>query len=209
MKNTAPVIAKARAERRRYRRIRLNLPGKLFMPDTGQEIPCTVVDMSPGGAQVQCDVTLEKDARFVLYLDGFGRFEGEVVRADGYGCGLHFASTALKRERTAEQLTLFVNRGLVDATTMRRHDRSPTRGITRFTRSDGQIVPCEVLDLSLSGISLKTDIRPQVGEFVLVGQLAARVARHHAEGIGLEFVGATYNNADLLRTQLSMTRMAS
>ncbi len=206
MKNVEPVIAKARAERRKFRRIRVNVPGKLFLPDTGVEIPCTVMDMSSGGAQVHCDASLQKGTRFVLYVDGFGRFEGTIVRLDGYGCGLHFASTALKRERTAEQLTLFANKGMVDTTTLRRHDRAPTKGLTRFTRHDGQIIPCEVLDLSLGGISLKTEVKPPIGEFVLIGQLAARVARHHAEGIGLQFVGVNFNNAESVRDQLSMSR---
>jgi hypothetical protein len=206
MKNVEPVIAKARAERRRYRRIRVNVPGKLFLPDTGTEIPCTVMDLSPGGAQVHCDAALEKGTRFVLYIDGFGRFEGSIARLDGYGCGLHFASTALKRERTAEQLTLFVNKGMVDTTTLRRHDRAPTKGATRFTRYDGQIVPCEVIDLSLGGISLKTEVKPPIGEFVLVGQLAARVARHHTDGIGLQFVGVNFSSPESVRDQLAMTR---
>lgn len=206
MKNVEPVIAKARAERRRYRRVRVNLPGKLFIPETGQETPCMIVDLSPGGAQIDCDQTLEKGSKIVLYIDNFGRFEGTVVRADGYGFGVHFSSTALKRERTAEQLTLFVNKELVDTTVLRRHDRAPTKGVTRFTRYDGQIVPCEVLDLSVGGILLKTDVRPPIGEFVLIGQLAGRVARHHPQGIGLEFVGSIDKNTDSLRSQVILPR---
>jgi len=73
---------------------------------------------------------------------------------------------------------------------LRRHDRTPAKGFTRFTRSDGEMVKCEVLDLSLSGVSVKTDSRPPVGEFVLIGQMAGRVARHHDEGVGIEFVGS-------------------
>jgi hypothetical protein len=206
MRNIEPVIAKARAERRKFRRVRVNLPGKLFLPDSGQEMNCTVLDMSPGGAQIICDEALQKGDRFVLYIDGFGRFEGVIVRVEADGYGMHFASTPLKRERTAEQLILFVNRNLVDEKALRRNDRTPTRGITRFTRHDGTIVPCEVIDLSLSGISLKTDARPPIGEFVLIGQLAGRVARHHPDGIGVEFIGAPCSNTDALHAQLALPR---
>ena len=38
-------------------------------------------------------------------------------------------------------------------------------------------------------MSLRTDIRPELGEFVLIAQLAGRVARHHDQGIDIEFVG--------------------
>lgn len=206
MTDVEPVIAKARAERRRYRRVRVDLPGKLFVPADGTESTCMIVDLSPGGAQVQCEQVPEVDARIVLYVTNFGRFEGIVARRDGYGFGVRFNCTEKKRERIAEQLTLFMNRELVDEADLRRNERTPTKGLTRFTRSDGQLVPCEVLDLSMSGISLKTDIRPQIGEFVLIGQMAGRVARHHADGIGIEFVGGAAGNAERVRAQLALVR---
>jgi hypothetical protein len=63
-----------------------------------------------------------------------------------------------------------------------------------------------VLDLSVSGISVKTDVRPPIGEFVLIGQMAGRVARHHGEGIGIEFVGGGAGNTTGLRAQLAVMR---
>jgi hypothetical protein len=125
----------------------------------------------------------------VLYVDGFGRFEGRVTRPDDALFGVHFSCTALKRERTAEQLTLFLNKALVDETLLRRHERTSHKGFAKFTRADGQIVHCEVMDISASGVSLKTDMRPAIGEFVLIAQMAGRIARHHEQGIGIEFVG--------------------
>ena len=207
MKNIDPVIARAKSDRRRFRRVRVDLPGKLFVPADGQEHACTVIDLSPGGANVSCAAAdLSADSQVVLYVDTFGRFEGLVARRDGTNAGLRFVSTALKRERTAEQLTLFMNRALLDEADLRRADRTPTKGLTRFTRSDGQLVPCEVLDLSMGGISVKTDIRPPIGEFVLIGQLAGRVARHHENGIGIEFVGSSNNTADRLRAKIAVVR---
>jgi hypothetical protein len=50
-------------------------------------------------------------------------------------------------------------------------------------------VNCEIMDMSVSGVSLKTETRPPIGEFVLIAQVAGRVARHHTDGIGIEFVG--------------------
>lgn len=207
MKNVEdPVVTRARAERRRFRRVRVNLPGKAFIPTDRQEAECTVKDMSPGGANITCAMPLTPETQIVLYVDGFGRFEGTVARSDGNNTGVRFVSTALKRERTAEQLTLFLNRSLVDDADLRRDDRTPTKGLTRFTRADGQLVPCEVLDLSMSGISVKTEVRPPIGEYVLIGQLAGRIARHHEEGVGIEFVGAPGSNTDRLRAKLALVR---
>jgi hypothetical protein len=187
------LVAKAREERRRYRRVPVDLKGRLFVPGEEREASCTITDMSPGGAQLACEVIPEAQTAVVIYIDGFGRFEGVVARppkgewSEGK-FGVQFNCTAMKRERVAEQLTLYLNSGSIDPSALRRHDRAPTKGLARFTRANGDVVSCEVLDLSLGGVSLTTDARPPIGEVVLIGQMAGRVARHHETGIAIEFV---------------------
>jgi hypothetical protein len=208
MKDVAPLIARAKAERRRFRRVRVDLTGRLFVPADSRECHCKVVDLSPGGASLECDLLLEPGTQVVLYIDGFGRLEGSVVRTEGTTFGVHFNCTPAKRERIAEQMILHMNSNLIDESELRRHDRTPTKGIARFTRADGQLVACEVLDLSVSGVSLKTKLRPPIGEFVLIGQMAGRVARHHEQGVGIEFVGGTPAaiTADRLQTKIATSR---
>src|SRR5579883_2764578 len=189
MKDAEPVAAKTGAERRRFQRVRVDLPGRLFNPVDSSESRCTVQDLSPGGAAIACETVPDAGTNLVLYVDNFGRFEGTVVRRDGDGFGMAFAGTRSKRERTAEQLILFLNKSLVDDSALRRHERSSQKGFAKFTRADGQIAHCEIMDMWVGGVSLKTDIRPPIGEFVLIAQVAGRVARHHADGIGIEFVG--------------------
>jgi hypothetical protein len=189
------VIVRARAERRRYKRVRVDLAGRLFVPGDGREARCEIVDMSPGSAAIRCEMIPGAETPVVLYVDGFGRFEGAVVRIFDDCFAVRFSCSALKRERIAEQLIVHLNRTLVGDTEVRRHERTPTQALTRFTRADGNIVPCEVLDLSLSGVSLKSDLKPPLGEFVLIGQMAGRVARHHETGIGIEFVGVPQDRA--------------
>lgn len=189
MKNAEPVISKAKAERRRFRRVRVDLTGRMFVPADSRECHCKILDLSPGGASLECDLVLTLGTQVVLYVDGFGRLEGTIARVEAQDFGISFTCTPMKRERIAEQLILFMNASLVDESELRRHDRTPTKGVARFTRADGQFVACEVMDLSVSGVSLKTDVRPPIGEFVLIGQMAGRVARHHESGIGIEFVG--------------------
>jgi hypothetical protein len=208
MKEDAPLIAKAKAERRRFRRVRVDLTGRLFVPADGRECHCKVLDLSPGGASLECDLVLGAGTQVVLYIDGFGRLEGVVVRAEGASFGVHFNCTPAKRERIAEQMILLMNSKLLDESELRRHDRTPTKGIARFTRADGQLVACEVLDLSVSGVSLKTKLRPPIGEFVLIGQMAGRIARHHEQGIGIEFIGGTPGTvtADRLQSKIASSR---
>ena len=184
-----PLLEKARAERRRFRRVRVDLPGRLFVPTDSREAPCKIIDMSPGGASIECEVMPASGTQIILYVERLGRFEGAVSRANEQGFGVRFSSTLHKRERTAEQLMLLANNSPLDESNLRRDERIPSKAQTRFTRSDGSIVECDVVDLSTSGISLKTRVKPAVGEFVLIGHMAGRVVRHHNEGVGIEFVG--------------------
>jgi hypothetical protein len=189
MKDAEPAVEKTGAERRRFRRVKVDIPGRLFIPSDSREARCTISDLSPGGAAITCETIPEAGTAVVLYVDSFGRFEGNVVRCDDGGFGVAFVCTPSKRERTAEQLILFLNKTLVDDNVLRRHERSSQKGFAKFTRADGQIVHCEVSDISVGGVSLKTDVKPPIGEFVLIAQIAGRVARHHTDGIGIEFVG--------------------
>jgi hypothetical protein len=189
IKDAEPVVAKAKAERRRFRRVRVDLGGRLFTPGDGKECRCTVLDLSPGGAAIDCETVPEKGTAVVLYVDGFGRFEGAVARREAKGFGVAFVCTPAKRERTAEQLTMFLNKALVDDSLLRRHERTHQKGFAKFTRADGQVVNCEVMDISVGGVSLKSDVCPPLGEFVLIAGMAGRVVRHHEHGIGIEFVG--------------------
>ncbi len=200
------VVAEARAERRRHRRVSVDLPGKLFVPAEEREAACRVSDLSSGGAQVQCEFVPAADSQIVLYIDGFGRIEGTVARPAQGNFGVKFACSMMKRERIAEQLTLYMNRGTVDESVLRRHDREPTKGLAKFTRANGDVVACEVLDLSLSGVSLKTEARPPMGEVVLIGQMAGRIVRHHETGIAIEFVGGNANAAERPAAKLSVVR---
>jgi hypothetical protein len=186
--DNTPVTRENRTQRRYFKRVRVDLSGRLFIPAEEREAPCAVADISPGGAAIECETEAERDTHVVLYVDGFGRFEGKVTRHQGSILGIRFDCSESKRERVAEQLSDYPNMA-PEKSALRRHQREPATGSTHFTRADGQIVPCRVLDLSPGGVNVKTEIRPPLGEFVLIGQMAGRVVRHVETGVGIEFVG--------------------
>jgi hypothetical protein len=125
----------------------------------------------------------------VLYVDGLSRFEGLIARCDGNVIEVKFVCTAAKRDRTAQQIAAIRDKSLNGGSILRRHERWHRKGCTQFTRADGQIVSGEVIDISVTGVSLRTDTRPLIGEFVLIAQIVGLVSRHHEDGIGIEFLG--------------------
>jgi hypothetical protein len=188
--NREAAIARAIAERRRHERVQVDLPGRLFLPGDGRESPCRVVEMSAEGAQVVCDLIPDTGSFAILYIEGFGRFETEVVRSEWDRFAVALRCSQLKQNRVAELLQQLTHGGEVNQPLLRRHERVEGEGIAHFTRSSGQIIACEVLDLSLSGVSLKTEVKPAIGEIVMIGQMSGRVVRHHECGIGVEFTKA-------------------
>jgi hypothetical protein len=185
------IIARALKERRRFRRVSVTVTGRLYIPATQEEAICTIKDISPGDAALICDLKQEPKGRAVIYLDTLGRFEGPIVRAKNGGFVMTFSCSLQKREKLADQLTLEMNRHLLSESDLRRYDRveAAAGSYTHFTRSTGEQIRCEVLDLSLTGVSVRTELKPPVGEHILIGHRAGRVARHHSEGIGIEFLG--------------------
>src|SRR6185312_13587156 len=121
----------------------------------------------------------------ILYVEGFGRFEAVVARIDGQVLGLRFLLNDRKRKALVERLTRFVESGATDTTALRRHRRVADGAATSFVCRNGDRVPCEVMDISLTGALLRTHARPLIGETIRMGRMPARVVRYHDRGIAV------------------------
>jgi hypothetical protein len=176
------------ADRRRHKRVNITLLGR-FMRANKQEFPCKLVDISVGGAAMMSPVAVDNDERIVAYFDHIGGIEGTVARTFDGGFAIRLAATAHKREKLAAQLTWLINRNARLVADDRRHKRNlPGNERSSLQLDEGIVIPCRVLDISISGASLETQARPEIGREVMLGKLRARVTRHHASGIGVQFL---------------------
>jgi hypothetical protein len=160
-----------------------------FMRENRHEYPCKLNDISVGGAAIMAPVVVEPGERIVAYFDHIGGLEGTVVRVFEGGFALQFKITPHKREKLAAQLTWLINRTVLTGIEQRRHERYPARDkdITVLLET-GESIECRLIDVSISGASLKTEVRPRIGSELTLGKLRCRVMRHHDRGIGVEFV---------------------
>jgi hypothetical protein len=175
-------------DKRRYERIKLFLPGKLFNPRDEQTVECKVLNLSAGGAAVQCAASFEAGVTLILYIENFGRFEGKTVLHGSGQLALEFFIGENKRGRLMEMIRCFAVSGI---TQMHKHERLPSLVRGNITRENGEPISCDVLDISLDGVSLRTRIRPPVGEIVNLGRTCGRVVRHHNDGITVQYVKET------------------
>jgi hypothetical protein len=183
-------IATARIEpdRRRHKRFGVALLGR-FMRSNKQEYPCRLSNISAGGAAIMSPVSVEVGEHIIAYFDHIGGLEGSVVRTFDGGHAIKIQATQYRREKLAAQITLLINRKEFDGAAERRHERFRMANKTSSLKlAQGVIAQVRVLDVSISGASVGTEARPPVGSEVVLGRLRARVVRHHAEGLGLEFL---------------------
>ena len=175
-------------DRRRYKRISVILLGR-FMRESKEEHPCKLIDISAGGAAVTSAVTVPVGERVVAYFDHIGGIEGVVAREFDGGFAFSITATRHKREKLAAQLTWLANRTELGSADGRRHERiTPTNGEQTLQLSEGIVLSCRVLDVSISGASIATPARPELGTEVVLGKLRARVVRHHPQGFGVQFL---------------------
>jgi hypothetical protein len=185
-----------RGERRIYERVATALQGKFFVPAEETTLECEIVNLSAGGAGVRCAEPPPLDTYVVLYIEGFGRFECVATRfVDGL-LGLHFICKEAKRQRLLRDLAHYINSGVSGITRLRRHPRSNSVSVGYFKRPNGEEVRCDVLDISLQGVSLRSDSRPPIGEVINLGRTWGRIVRHHADGIAIQFLELASSASD-------------
>jgi hypothetical protein len=184
----ASPVPQAPLDKRKYERVKLFLPGHLFNPQNDQSAECKVLNLSAGGAAVECAATFHPGIPLVLYIDGFGRFQGKTIIHTNGQLALQFAIGAVKRSRLIEMLQSFGMESLAGVTELRKHVRIPSLASGSIVRENGEQLKCDVLDISLDGVSLRTNARPSIGEIVTLGRAQGRVVRHHADGIAIQYV---------------------
>jgi hypothetical protein len=173
-------------DRRRFKRIELDLSGRL-LDRNGDEHDCRTLDISPGDARITSSARARLGERLIVYLKDVGRVEAEVVRElEGASFAVLFNATTHKRERIAEQLTVLINPDC-EIGEERRQRRFSGAGAASLELEDGAVAPCEILDFSLVGIAVKCARRPMIGAWVKVGNQYGRVSRYLDQGFAIDF----------------------
>ncbi|MEP0070954.1 PilZ domain-containing protein [Pyruvatibacter sp.] len=177
-------------DRRTYQRIPVGYTSRCLMPDGG-EYEGKVSNISACGCYIELDAFATRPdpaQRVVAYVDKLGRFEGIVVRSTEDGFALELEMTPPKRERFAAMLTKVANGDQAALEEIRRHPRvDASDKPTTLKLANGSTGSCKIIDMSLSGASVETHLRPTIGVFVELGRMSGRVVRHHENGFAVEF----------------------
>jgi len=177
-------------DRRTYQRIPIGYTSRCLMPDGG-EYEGTVANISACGCYIELDAFATRPdpkQRVVAYVDKLGRFEGTVVRSAEDGFALELEMTEPKRERFAATLAKVANGDQAALDEIRRHPRVDVEDKpTSLKLANGSTASCKIIDMSLSGASIETHLRPTIGVYVELGRMRGRVVRYHENGFAVEF----------------------
>lgn len=187
MKSASTDKASARAERRNFQRVRVNIYGRFMLEDRSEHV-CQVVDMSPGNALLRTNRIGRTGEKVIAYLDHIGRVEGVITRTLDDGFAMTLVATERKKEKIAAQLTWLANKHELDLPEDRRHERvAPGNPSSNLQLTDGRQYPCRIIDLSLSGAAIEIDVKPALGVQVTLGNMRGQVVRHFQDGVAIEF----------------------
>lgn len=181
-------------ERRQHPRFAITAKGR-FLAGDGTEHDCSIRDMSLGGIALNSDVEVSMGDHIIVYLDEFGRFEGNIVRIFGGGFAITTAISGPRRERLQARLDS-IAKGVSPAEAEAEAKRAFPRYAPKeagmeessvVTLEDGRTAPCRIVDMSLGGANVATELKAPLGSNVSIGRMKGRVVRHTAEGIAIEF----------------------
>lgn len=180
-------ITIARRDRRIFVRAKLELPLK-FMTDRQPDGIGKTVNVSANGILFQTRDELIRGEEIVCYIQDLGRLNGVITKTKAGHAVMAISVSDLKRDRLADQLIWLINKGPLNLQQDRAAERHAASGDLQVLSADGRNINCQVKDMSLLGVALKTtDARPALGEFVQVGKKAGTVVRYLDDGFAVEF----------------------
>jgi hypothetical protein len=161
--------------------------GRFMLPDMSEHA-CQVLDLTLQGATFITTDVPPMGLAIVAYLEDLGRVEVISGNAIPGGFTITYAATGSRLERLQQRIIYLIERA-DGAPDQRRHPRfEPKDKHSSITMPDGRSYTCEVLDISVSGAGIKTDVMPALGTYLMVGKMKGRVVRYLENGFAIEFI---------------------
>ena len=164
---------------------------------------CRTNRISPYRMMVDVPVVGKVGDYLTSFFPEFGKLDGTISDTKP-GCFLlEIDVTYAMREKLANKLTWLEGK-LNDPQIFdrRRHPRMiPVRSRSTLTLSDGAIHECNVIDMSVSGAAISTQLPLEIGTALAIGACVGRVVRIFAGGFAVEFV-EVQNQYDLERLMI-------
>jgi hypothetical protein len=200
----------------KQRAVRIQAVGSYTLPNWYdpegklRSFACRTTRVSPFRVLLDVPVVGRVGDRLTSYFREFGKFEGVISDTVHGGFLLELEMTRAERAKLAEKLVWLEKKQkdptIRDSRKEARH--VPTSPHSALMLADGSRVPCFVIDISVSGAAVSSEIKPELGTPLAVGTCVGRVVRHFDDGFAVRFVDQLGSTNELERRVITPTRPA-
>jgi hypothetical protein len=161
---------------------------------------CRTTRVSPFRMMVEVPVVGKIGDRLTSYFPDFGKFEGCIGDLKAGSFLLELEMTRAMREKFASKLTWLEQKQKNPTIRDVRKDARiiPASPHSTLTLADGTVHSCFVIDMSVSGAAVSSQLLPPIGTPLAVGACIGRVVRLLPDGFAVKFV-TNQNRPDLNR----------
>lgn len=161
--------------------------GRFMLPDMSEHA-CQVLDITGDGATFVSSTIPPAKVNIVAYLEELGRVEVLAGQPVPGGFRVRYTAAGSRLLRLQQRIDWLAQKnGGADET--RRHPRfEPKDKNSSVTLSDGRVYNCQVIDISISGAAIKTEVLPAIGTYVMLGKMKGHIVRYVDSGVAIEFI---------------------
>lgn len=154
-----------------------------------REFACRTIHISTEQVELEGPVAGPLGERVITHFDELGKIEGLISKLSDDGFAMRLF---LPKNRVAWLATQ------IDWLDKHRHhnlpdDRTHQRIIPKKSRStvmlaDGTMRGCFVIDMSVSGAAVSSELTPKLSDVLAIGKIVGRVVRIFPEGFAVRFI---------------------
>ena len=191
----------------KQRAVRIQTVGSYTLPNWYdpegklRSFACRTTRVSPFRALLDVPVVGKIGDRLTSYFREFGKFEGQISDTVHGGFLLELEMTRAERAKLAEKLVWLEKRQRDPTIRDARRDARyvPDSPHSALMLADGSSIPCLVIDASVSGVAVSSELQPEIGTPLSVGSCVCRVVRHFHDGFAVRFVDPLASMTELER----------
>ena len=181
---------------RRQRAVDIKMAGSYVLPNWYdpqgklRTFACRTTRVSPFRMIVDVPVVGKVGDTLTSYFQDFGNLEGEISDVMTGGFLLELKMAQAMRAKIADKLVWLEKKHKEPEIIDSRKDARfvPKAPHSRVTLADGSVYACFIIDVSLSGIAVSSELQPAVGTPLAVGACVGRVIRLLPHGFAVKFV---------------------
>ncbi|MGD9921653.1 MAG: PilZ domain-containing protein [Pseudorhodoplanes sp.] len=168
---------------------RYSLAGRRNARGERREFACRTVDISADYVALIGPVTGPVGERVIAQFEELGKLDGRIIRVFETGFVIRLVLPDSGRAWLAAKIDWLDKHEFHNLPDDRTHKRIvPEKPHSTLLLADGTTSGCFVIDMSVAGAAVSTEITPQLGDVLAVGSVIGRVVRLFPEGFALRFM---------------------